>query len=183
MSCLRERQGLPRAREKGSIQERLVLPVWGRPQKRDNKCKPQRRRENVTLIHLLQGTFDRQLFLWFYVHPLHPPIPAHVRGFFFFLKTYKIGITSDWMKQRFRLHLGREKYPLSIIWKTFLSLWEALTLVALVRSLGQEDPLEEGMATPSSIPACRIPRTEDPGGRQPIGSQRVSRTRLKQLSM
>ena len=36
------------------------------------------------------------------------------------------------MKQRVRLHLGREKYPLSIIWKTFLSLWEALTLVELV---------------------------------------------------
>ena len=52
--------------------------------------------------------------------------------FFFFLKTYKIGITSDWMKQKVRLHLGWEKYPLSIIWKTFLSLWEALMLVALV---------------------------------------------------
>ena len=33
----------------------------------------------------------------------------------------------------------------------------------LVRSLGQEDPLEEGMATPSSILAWRIPQTEEPG--------------------
>ena len=33
-----------------------------------------------------------------------------------------------------------------------------------VRSLGQEDPLEEEMATLSSILAWRIPRTEDPGG-------------------
>ena len=33
-----------------------------------------------------------------------------------------------------------------------------------VRSLGQEDPLEEGMATLSSILAWRIPRTEDSGG-------------------
>ena len=33
-----------------------------------------------------------------------------------------------------------------------------------VRSLGQEDPLEEGMATHSSFPAWRIPRTEGPGG-------------------
>ena len=33
-----------------------------------------------------------------------------------------------------------------------------------VRSLGQEDPLEERMATHSSIPAWRIPRTEEPGG-------------------
>ena len=32
-----------------------------------------------------------------------------------------------------------------------------------VRSLGQEDPLEEGMATHSSILAWRIPRTENPG--------------------
>ena len=33
-----------------------------------------------------------------------------------------------------------------------------------VRSLGPEDPLEEGMTTHSSIPAQRIPRTEEPGG-------------------
>ena len=33
-----------------------------------------------------------------------------------------------------------------------------------VLSLGQEDPLEEGMATYSSILARRIPQTEDPGG-------------------
>ena len=33
-----------------------------------------------------------------------------------------------------------------------------------VRSLGQEDPLEEGMATHSSILAWRIPWTEEPGG-------------------
>ena len=39
-----------------------------------------------------------------------------------------------------------------------------------VRSLGQEDPLEEGMATHSSILARRIPQTEEPGGLQ---SQRV----------
>ena len=33
-----------------------------------------------------------------------------------------------------------------------------------VRSLSQEDPLKEGMATPSSILVWRIPRTEKPGG-------------------
>ena len=32
------------------------------------------------------------------------------------------------------------------------------------RSLGQEEPLEEGMATHASILAWRIPRTEEPGG-------------------
>ena len=42
-----------------------------------------------------------------------------------------------------------------------------------VQSLGQEDPLEEGMATHSSILAWRIPRTEDPGGLQSMGLQRV----------
>ena len=42
-----------------------------------------------------------------------------------------------------------------------------------VQSLGREDPLEEGTATHSSILACRIPWTEEPGGLQPIGSQRI----------
>ena len=42
-----------------------------------------------------------------------------------------------------------------------------------VQSLGQEDLLEEGMATHSSILAWRIPRTKEPGGLQFIGSQRV----------
>ena len=49
-----------------------------------------------------------------------------------------------------------------------------------VRSLGQEDPLEEGMATHSSIFAWRIPWTEEPGWPQPMGLQ--SWTRLKRLS-
>ena len=39
----------------------------------------------------------------------------------------------------------------------------------MVRSLGQEDPLEKGMATQSSILAWRSPWTEEPGGLQPIG--------------
>ena len=38
---------------------------------------------------------------------------------------------------------------------------------------GQEDSLEEGMAVHSSILAWRIPWTEEPGGLQPKGSQRV----------
>ena len=42
-----------------------------------------------------------------------------------------------------------------------------------VRSLGWEDPLEKGMATNSSVLAWRIPRTEEPGGLQSMGSQRV----------
>ena len=42
-----------------------------------------------------------------------------------------------------------------------------------VRSLGREDPLEKEMATHSSILAWRIPWTEEPGGLQSLGSQRV----------
>ena len=46
-----------------------------------------------------------------------------------------------------------------------------------VQSLGQKDPLEEGMATHSSILAWRSPWTEEPGGPQSTGSQRVRRLR------
>ena len=42
-----------------------------------------------------------------------------------------------------------------------------------VLSLGQEDPLEEGMATHSSILAWKIPWTEEPGEPQSMGWQRV----------
>ena len=42
-----------------------------------------------------------------------------------------------------------------------------------VRSLGREDPLEEGMVTHSSILARKIPWTEEPGGLQSMWSQRV----------
>ena len=46
-----------------------------------------------------------------------------------------------------------------------------------VQSLGQEDPLEEEMATLSSILAWRIPWTEEPGGLQSMESQRVRHDR------
>ena len=42
-----------------------------------------------------------------------------------------------------------------------------------VRSLGWEDPLEKGMATHSRILAWRLPWTEEPGGLESMGSQRV----------
>ena len=41
-----------------------------------------------------------------------------------------------------------------------------------VPSLGREDPLEEEMATRSSVLAWRIPRIEEPGGLQSVGSQK-----------
>ena len=40
-------------------------------------------------------------------------------------------------------------------------------------SLGLEDPMEEGMATYSSVLAWRIPWTEEPSGLQSIGLQKV----------
>ena len=44
---------------------------------------------------------------------------------------------------------------------------------AWVGLLGWEDPLEEGMATHSSILACRIPWTEEPGGLQSCGRKEL----------
>ena len=52
--------------------------------------------------------------------------------------------------------------------KNLPAMWESR-----VQSLGWEDPLEKEMASHSSILAWRIPWTEEPGGLQPIGSQRV----------
>ena len=52
--------------------------------------------------------------------------------------------------------------------KRLPAMWETR-----VRSLDREDPLEKGMATHSSILAWRIPWTEEPGGLQSTGSQKV----------
>ena len=54
--------------------------------------------------------------------------------------------------------------------KNLPAMWETWVLV---RSLGQEDPLQKEMATHSSILAWDIPWTEEPGGLQSTGSQRV----------
>ena len=68
------------------------------------------------------------------------------------------------------------------VWKVILQ-WTSLVAQMVkplstiretrVRSLGREDPLEKEMATHSSILAWRIPWTEEPGGLQSMGSQRV----------
>ena len=49
--------------------------------------------------------------------------------------------------------------------------------------LGPEDALAKEMATHSSILAWKIPRTEDPGGLQSMGLQRVDRTKRLTLSL
>ena len=51
-----------------------------------------------------------------------------------------------------------------------------------VQSLSWEDPLEKGMATPSSILAWSIPWTEEPGGLQSMGSQRLTHGRMTNTS-
>ena len=66
---------------------------------------------------------------------------------------------------------------------SFISIWASLVaqlvenLPAMqetwVQSLGQEDPLEKGIATHSSILAWRIPWIEEPDGLQSMGLQRV----------
>ena len=52
--------------------------------------------------------------------------------------------------------------------KNLLAMWKTHVL-----SLDQEDPLEKELATHSSILSWRIPWTEEPGGLQSMGSQRV----------
>ena len=52
------------------------------------------------------------------------------------------------------------------------------TQEACVQSLGLEDPLEKEMATHSSTLAWRIPWTNEPGGLQPVGSQRDTTEQL-----
>ena len=62
-------------------------------------------------------------------------------------------------------------FPSALVGKNLLPVQEMKK--RWVRSLGGEDPLEEGMATPSSILAWRISWTEEPGGLQSIVSKRV----------
>jgi len=49
--------------------------------------------------------------------------------------------------------------------------------------MDREDPLEEGMATHSSILACRIPWTEEPGGNSPWGWKESDTTEQLMLSL
>ena len=51
-----------------------------------------------------------------------------------------------------------------------------------VPSLGWEDPLEEGMATHSSILAWRIPWTEEPGGLQSTGCKEPDTTEVTEYA-
>ena len=82
--------------------------------------------------------------------------------------------TFDWfltvMLQMLPTKLGSSKLSTLVVQrlKHLPAMWETQVL-----SLGWEDPPEKEMATHSSILAKRIPWTEEPGGLQSTGSQRV----------
>ena len=61
-----------------------------------------------------------------------------------------------------------DAFPVAQMVKNLLAMQETW-----VQSPGQEDPLAKGMVTHSSVLAWRIPWTEEPGGLQSMGSQRV----------
>ena len=69
------------------------------------------------------------------------------------------------------LHFSTETLRASLVAQTVKSL--PAVQETQLPSLGWEDPLEEGMATHSSILAWRIPWKEEPGRLQSMGSQRV----------
>ena len=66
--------------------------------------------------------------------------------------------------------------PYNVVWASLVAQTvENLSAVpeTWIQSLGWKDALEKGMAAHSSILAWRIPWTEEPGGLQSLGSQRV----------
>ena len=88
------------------------------------------------------------------------------------------------------IRLGRELGPHKVTERVHSSTWTAKSQARVlcvaqrvrhlpamqetqVQSMGKEDPLEEEMTTHSSIPDWRTPWTEEPGGLQSMGSQRV----------
>ena len=79
-------------------------------------------------------------------------------------KVSQVCLSSSWLQNTF------EKWASLVTQavKNLSALWETQ-----VQSLGQEDVLEKGMATHSSIPARRIPCTEEPGEQQSVGLQTV----------
>ena len=77
---------------------------------------------------------------------------------------------SSWITTLKRQHLDSKKWA-SLVAQSVKSV--PAMKETWVRFLGQEDPLEKGMFTYSSILAWRIPWSGEPGGLQSTGSQRV----------
>ena len=101
---------------------------------------------------------DRQIFFFYFYHQWH------LRSTKWAVKTYK----KDSVKLIQPCLLLRRASHIAQWWGIRLS-----TQVMQVWRLGQEDPLEEEMATHSSILAWEIPWTEEPSGLQSIGSQKI----------
>ena len=89
-----------------------------------------------------------------------------------------------WIKENFLFFINRILYLNHYTWKncqlpgpiySFIKPQPGFQIysITLLYNLNWEDPPEEGMATHSSILAQRIPWTEEPGGLQSMGSQRV----------
>ena len=95
-------------------------------------------------------------WFWIQLYEWHGP-RGHKRR-----KNWRMFLTS---------YTGNERFPSGSVIKNLPARQEPQE--TWLPSLGQEDPLEKGMATPSSTLAWRIPWTEDPGGLQSVGLQRV----------
>ena len=74
-----------------------------------------------------------------------------------------------------RYHLFNILFQINMTFLVVKNLSASAGDAGLIPALGQEDPLEEEMATHSSILAWRIVWTEEPGRLQSMGSQRVGR--------
>ena len=112
------------------------------------------------------------------IEPTSPVSPALASGFFTTEPSRKSNIWVSGLKDKEKLSmLALRHFCKSTVWGTSLVAQMVKNLPAVqetqVWSLGQEDPLEWGMATHSSIVAWRILWMEEPGRLQSTGSQRV----------
>jgi len=109
----------------------------------------------------------KNIFMWNKPH-MHTPPPSD-----------KVKRQTDNKSGKMFATQAKDKYLTDQIRKELITSQVTLLVKNLpaiaggIRSLGWEDPLEEGMATHSSVLAWRIPWREEPGGLQSIGLQRV----------
>ena len=100
--------------------------------------------------------------------PVHHQLPETISG----LQSLKYLLSGPSWKKFANLWLKTEAYfGASLVAQTVKNL--PAMLETWVQALGQEDPLEKGMATHSSILAWRSPWTEEPGGLKSMDAQRI----------
>ena len=134
-------------------------------------------------------------FLTPFTHFLHLSVPNHQSVLYEFSFSFFKDLTYKWDHMVFvfvwLLSLSRNIHSCHCKWQDFFNDWiifhyiyKASLVAQMVKNLpamqetqvqplGPEEPLEEGMATHSSILAWRIPWAEEPSGLQSLGSQRV----------